>query len=162
MNRKTSLLAISLFCLILLAACQEAPAQVPADFQITLELSPCFGTCPVYVLSVSADGSVEYKGDSFVLAEGRQTAAVSAEEVAALYSAVRSADFFALEEGYAIEATDLPTATTTVTADGRTMTVSRYGGVCGSDLDVAPERLCQVEALMEAIATANGWVDGNG
>ena len=158
MKNKISWIAIALLCLIFLAACQAAPTEMPADFQITLERSPCFGTCPVYVLTVSADGSVEYKGDSFVLAEGRQTATVSAEEVAALYTAVRSADFFALEEGYAIEATDIPTATTTVTAEGRTMTISRYGGICGSDLDVAPESLCRVEALMESIATANGWV----
>jgi hypothetical protein len=161
MNRTHRLTAALVLLAAILSACQAAPAVAPEDFQISLELKPCFGTCPVYVLSVAADGGVVYEGTNFVLVEGRQTASAEAEAVAALYAAVLSADFFALEEGYAYPATDLPTAITTVTAGGRTHTISRYGGACGSDLDVAPQALCEVETLMEAIAVANGWVTEN-
>ena len=50
------------------------------------------------------------------------------------------------------------TATTTVTMQGRTKRISRYGGVCGSDLDIAPQALCEIEALLTAIPVSNGWV----
>ena len=161
MNRTLRLIPALIFLAAILSACQAAPAETPEDFQVTLELKPCFGTCPVYVLSVAADGDVVYEENNFVLVEGRQTASVSTEEVSALYAAVLSAEFFALEEDYSFPATDLPTAITTVTAGGRIRTVSRYGGACGSDLDVAPQALCEVEALMRAIPDSNGWVGGN-
>jgi hypothetical protein len=162
-TRRLRTVFVSLIVLAnLLGACQPAPAESPPqDFQIRLERSPCFGTCPVYAVAVSADGQVVYEGLDFVAVEGQQTVSISEAEVRALYAAVTSGEFFDLEDGYTYPATDLPTATTTVTMDGRKMTVVRYGGGCGSDLDTAPPELCEIEALMEAIPISNGWVSDN-
>ena len=40
------------------------------DVVITLERTPCFGTCPVYTLAVQGDGTVVYEGKDFVKTKG--------------------------------------------------------------------------------------------
>jgi hypothetical protein len=147
---------------VFLAACQALLLEtVPADFLVSFERGPCFGTCPVYILTVFADGSAAYNGVSFVAAEGHQNATLSPEQVADLYQAVLAADFFALEDRYEVAATDLPSILTTVTMNGQSKTVYHYGLGCGTDLDLAPPGLCQIEALLENIPESNGWVSSD-
>ncbi|HSB88454.1 MAG TPA: DUF6438 domain-containing protein [Anaerolineales bacterium] len=134
------------------------PASVPADFQVTIERGPCFGACPVYNLTVGADGSVEYEGIRFVGVEGVRTTRLSEDEVKALVAAVVTADFFRLADRYEVQVTDLPSIDTTVTMDGRTKGVYHYGLGCGTEYDQAPQALCDLEALLEGIPLANGWV----
>jgi Domain of unknown function (DUF6438) len=131
---------------------------VPADFQISLERGPCFGACPVYLLTVFADGTVAYEGRQFVAVEGSHTATLSPDEVEALAQAVLEADFFELADEYTVQATDLPSITLTVIMDGRTKGVYHYGVGCGTDLDTAPPGLCVLESLLERIPVDNGWV----
>jgi hypothetical protein len=131
---------------------------VPEDFQITLERGPCFGTCPVYSLSVVADGSVSYDGRQFVAVEGSQTVSISQAEVLLLVEAVVEADFFDLADTYTVPATDLPSIATSVTLNGRFKSVYHYGVGCGTDLDTAPPGLCALEALLEGIPISNGWI----
>jgi len=142
-----------------LGGCQAAvPEAVPADFLVSFERGPCFGTCPAYILTVFADGSVAYNGVNFVLAEGNRETTLSPEQLAQLHRAVVQADFFDLDDRYEVAATDLPSILTTVSMNGQTKTIYHYGLGCGSDLDLAPPGLCQVEALLEGIAESNGWV----
>lgn len=50
-----------------LAETKGGPAPSIADVEITLERTWCLGTCPVYSVRVSGDGSVRYKGSKYVL-----------------------------------------------------------------------------------------------
>ena len=65
---------LTLFLLgVLAAACSlAAPAPTPdyASLVITLERTACFGTCPIYKLTVYGDGRVEYEGERFVTVTG--------------------------------------------------------------------------------------------
>jgi hypothetical protein len=144
---------------LLLVGCQpRSPDTVPSDFEVTLERGPCFGTCPVYSMTVSSDGSVVYNGMDFVIEEGRQEASVSTDQVTEIFQAVIAADFFDLEDRYEVGATDLPSITTSVTMNGQTQAIYHYGLGCGTELDLAPRGLCQLEALLEAIPASQGWV----
>ena len=143
----------------ILSACRPAPSNsIPSDFLVTLERGPCFGTCPVYSLTVSADGRAIFDGIQFVDVQGEQTTTIPTEQVQELVEAILSADFFALQDSYAVSATDLPSITTTVTMQGRTKSVFHYGVGCGTDLDIAPPQLCEIEALLETIPASNGWI----
>lgn len=155
-------LVILIVFAIFLGACQPATDEpIPEDLQIVLERGPCFGTCPVYSVVVSADGNVQYDGMQFVDILGQQSANLPADEVRTLYQAIESSGFFDLEDNYIVAATDLATVVTTVTMQGRTKSISHYGLGCGSDLDSAPPELCEIEALLEDIAISNGWISPN-
>lgn len=131
---------------------------IPFDFQVTLERGPCFGSCPVYTLTVRADGAVEFEGWSFVAAEGSRTALLDAATVRRLRDAVIDSAFYQLVDRYEVQATDPPSITTTVKMNGQTKSVYHYGLGCGTDLDEAPEGLCRLEGMLEGIPQANGWV----
>ena len=150
-----------LLLLSILAGCKPTtPNTIPSDLLVALERGPCFGTCPVYSLTISADGSVRFDGMQFVEAQGERTASITREQLQVLVDAILSADFFALQDSYIVSATDLPSITTTVTLEGRTNSIYHYGVGCGTDLDTAPPQLCEIEALLEGIPVSNGWVSG--
>jgi hypothetical protein len=52
------------------------------SLRMTLRRSACFGTCPVYSVEISGDGSVVYTGTSHVLITGEQYSQISQDAVA--------------------------------------------------------------------------------
>lgn len=96
---------------------------------ITLERTACFGTCPVYTVSIFGDGKVVYNGGDFVEVKGEQTSEIPAETVTQMVDAFATAGYFEWQDAYdAMTVTDMPTITTSVTRDGETHTVVRYAG----------------------------------
>ncbi|HLF02536.1 MAG TPA: DUF6438 domain-containing protein [Anaerolineales bacterium] len=147
---------------VVLVACAIAAPQPTAapdysDIVITLERTACFGTCPIYTLTVYGDGRVEYEGEMFVAVEGQQSATISAEQVQALVTALEQADYLSLSDDYSAPATDLPSTITSVTLGGKTKTINHYG-YCEADFDVAPKELCDFEQKIDEVTNSAQWV----
>jgi hypothetical protein len=151
-------LACAVF-LVAPAAAQAQPDAVPPDFQITLERTACFGTCPVYKVSIDAGGAVTYDGTRDVRVTGRETARVPHAQVAALLEAAKRIGFFELRDQYRTvrnadgtetHVTDLPTAFVTIVARGRTKRVEDYYG--------APDGLRELEQLIDDTARTKRWI----
>lgn len=141
------------------AGCQASyPESMPDDFRVSLDATACYGTCPVYSLVVSADGSVAFQGKDFVRAPGHRKTTLASEKLGELYQAVVAADFLGLRDRYEASATDLPSVTTTVVMSGRAKAVYHHGSGCNPDFDPAPVELCQLEALLESIPASRGWI----
>lgn len=90
---------------IAFGACGGAPAQPPdlanvgpvvphEAFDITLERTMCFGTCPAYKVTLHDDGRVVWKGADDVAVKGEQTAHVSPDAVLQLREEVDRLKFF--------------------------------------------------------------------
>jgi len=153
--------------LIGLAACghrvPDAPAPEAGSVSaavVTLERGPCFGTCPVYRVSLSSGGTVEFVGTRFVSRVGTDSAQVSAGVVDSLVRWLETAGFFGLADAYVPDAptcgryhTDAPVVTTSVTAPGRSKTV-RHDHGCGG----APEELTGLEHLIDSVAGTARWI----
>lgn len=128
---------------------------------ISLDRGPCFGFCPDYSVTIKGDGTVIYEGRNFVPTQGTITTTVPVESVERLVAEFDDADFFALEEDYSVNATDLPTTITTLSIGGTTKRIVHYGVGCDVDdpvLDTAPEALCRLEALIDEVAGTKKWV----
>ncbi|MBI3244024.1 MAG: hypothetical protein HYZ49_17210 [Chloroflexi bacterium] len=157
-------LATFILSAILVACALSTPEPTPApdysDLVITLQRTPCFGTCPIYKLTVYGDGRVEYEGEQFVAVEGTQTATITADQVKALAAAFEQANYFTLPDNYTALVTDLPTTITSVTFNGQTKTIENYGG-CFEEIDSlnkAPQALCDFEALIDTVTNSAQWV----
>ena len=133
------------------------------DVVITLERTVCYGTCPAYVLTIHGDGTVEYIGYENVSAEGLRTGEIAREQVQALVDAFQRSDFFSLQDTYECasmvingqkvceEVTDLPSTYVSITVGDHTKRVLDYHG--------APEKLRELEALIDGVADRIRWIE---
>ena len=129
---KQCLLAISIFLLAatLSIGCNSIKTPAPSNIKevvITLERTACFGVCPVYKLIIYGDGRVVYEGIRFVRIEGTRTTTISEDKIKQLIAEFQKIDYFSLKDSYEERnATDMPSAFTSLTVDGKTKTVRHY------------------------------------
>ena len=96
---------------------------------MTLTRTECYGSCPFYELTVFGDGRAVYKGYDNVDYCGEYHGNVSREVVLQLAGLFMKAQYFDLFDRYVLNATDLPTYTTSISFDGKTKSVVDYDGI---------------------------------
>jgi hypothetical protein len=136
----------------------------PSDLQgavITLERTPCFGSCPAYRLTIRGDGSVVYTGLSDVAVEGVRIAQISQDRVRELVERFSDVDYFSLSDSYRCPVTDLPSAITSISIDGRSKTVDDYAPGYESEGEdcAAPEALVRLEEFIDEVTASTQWVE---
>ncbi len=134
----------------------SAVAPVPA---ITLERTACFGGCPVYTISVSPQGDVQYEGKAHVRKMGAATGKVPPELVATLLSELERGGYFTFADRYTSPepscgryATDSPSVITSVRLRGRTKRIVHDYG-CGG----APGALVVLERRIDEAVNSGQW-----
>ena len=157
---------LALALLVGLGGCGPRAPQAPAPDSVstagtavTLERGPCFGTCPVYRVSLAGMAQVGFVGTRFVGRVGTDTSRVAPEVVDRLVRSLDAAGFFALADTYVPDApacglyhTDAPTVSITVRASGRDKTVRHDHGCAG-----APAELTRLEHLIDSVAGTARW-----
>lgn len=121
---------------------EVANKEIPKDAFARIQKTPCFGRCPVYVMTIYQDGRVDYFGKKFVEKEGRYVAKVSNEKLEALKNKAKELGFFEMDNVYDKPGiTDLPSVVTTVKDDdGFKTVVNRFD---------SPEKLRAFEKYFE-------------
>ena len=152
---------------VALAACARrepvaTPAAEPGAVDapaVTLERTPCFGTCPVYTVTISRDGAVRFDGRHHVAHAGQATATIPAARVDSLLAELEAAGYLDFADDYVMDspacgmyATDSPTVITSVTRDGVTKTV-RHDRGCSA----APPELSRLEQRIDEVAETGRW-----
>ena len=157
---------LALALLVGLGACGPRAPQAPAPDSastagtvVTLERGPCFGTCPVYRVSLAGDGAIGFAGTRFVSRVGTDSSRVQPEVVERLVQSLDAAGFFALADAYVPDGrgcgmyhTDAPTVSISVRAPGRSKTVRHDHGCVG-----APAELTRLEHLIDSVAGTGRW-----
>ena len=92
------------------SAAKTPPAASPATASpvLTFERTPCFGTCPAYVMQVFADGRVAYDGRRGVPVLGPKELRLPAAAVANMLQMAKEAHFDQFQNRYSRGTTDLP------------------------------------------------------
>lgn len=119
---------------LLLAFVAPSSAQAQKIKQIVFERTPCYGTCPVYRITLNSDGSVVYNGLAHVSRLGVYRERLHAEDFVRLSSLVDKLGFFKLKDRYVYGATDMATQILTVVTDKGRKTVVEYGPSGPSEL----------------------------
>lgn len=144
---------------------------VPADTVVTLERTPCFGTCPSYKVTVYGDGRLVYEGRKFVKVEGKVESNVTREQVGQLLAEFEKANYFSLRDlyndvrdGCPTYWTDSPSADTSLQVGGRSKAVAHYYGCMekGTSAVVYPRELYHLESRIDEILDTARWVKGEG
>ena len=137
----------------------SAKANVAARPAITLERTACFGSCPVYTISVTPSGQVTFEGRAHVRQLGTATGQIPKQRVDALLVELERAGYFDFASRYAASApacgryvTDLPSAISSATLGGRTKRIEHDHG-CGS----APGALLVLEHRIDEVLGSGRW-----
>jgi len=138
----------------------ELTHQVSAADRVFLERGSCFGTCPVYTVSLDRSGVVRFEGRRFVADTGVFSAVVPPMRVDSLLAELEAGGYFRFADRYVAGApgceryaTDLPTVIIEVRAGGRTKRVEHDYGCAG-----APEALSAMERRIDEVAGVGTWV----
>lgn len=155
---------------LLLAACAapasrggespQADAGAPGDFRLTMERTPCFGTCPVYELRVAGSGAVRFTGTRFVATTGEAHDTIPAARVREMAEAVERSGFFEWDAQYTSGQpgcgdyhTDAPGIRLAVTMAGRGHAVQYDAGCQG-----APRGIGALADRVDSLAGAGRWI----
>jgi hypothetical protein len=125
---------------------------------IQLERIACYGSCPVYTITIHGDGRVEYNGKSHVKQTGMQAGRTEVSKIRALASEFAKMKFWQIGADYSYEkcegrrCTDMATAVIEVSVKGITHRVTHYYG-CGS----VPKALFDLESSIDTLANSKQW-----
>jgi len=120
---------------------------------ITLQRTACFGTCPIYKITIFPDGRVVYEGERFVKVVGKRTARISPQAVKKLIAEFDKLNYLSLANSYRGGPTDLPFAITSLTIGKQRKTVNHYLGSPN-----APEALTALENKIDTVVNSQRWV----
>ncbi len=142
------------------AGTSATSAQATRFTAVTFERTPCFGTCPVYRVNVTGDGSVSFRGINHVDSVGTFTTMISPSAVAELGRAFDDARYFELDSKYVYgEAncreygTDASRILTSIAAAGRSKNIEHDLG-CGN----VPTRLADLYRKFDTIVGTARWI----
>lgn len=125
--------------------------------QIRLERTACFGTCPVYVVTIDSSGAVTFDGQRFLLLPGHHTAQIPQTAVASLIEQFRVADFLSALPVYKAAITDNATQTVTLQINGTIKSVVDYVGLAVG----LPFSVHNLEDAIDQAAGTERWILGN-
>jgi hypothetical protein len=135
------------------------PQDIPQDLKITLERTDCFGGCPVYKLTIIADGTVVFEGRRFVKQEGVTRKSVNREQLKQLMAEFDRVNFFSLEDDYSEIRlscpTDQPSAITSIRINGKSKTINHYLGCLEPKV---PKGLTELENKIDEIVNTAQWL----
>ena len=161
----------SFFWLVLISGgCndQSMPSQsIPDDTLITLQRSVCFGACPDYKLTISADGTVTFEGHQFVRVKGKAKKMISPAQLRQLIAEFEKAKYFSLKDKYegALDGcpevwTDNPSVVTSIRIKGKSKSISHYYGCQeGRGSAIYPKALTDLESKIDEIVGTKQWIE---
>ena len=115
--------------------------EIKKELIISLERTPCYGTCPIYKIKIFSDGSAFYHGERFVEKIGNYEFSVSKETLNYILKKADEIGFFELEDKYTANITDLPKTITFIKNGKHKKRVVDYYG--------APKTLKEFESLVD-------------
>ena len=115
--------------------------EIKKELVISLERTPCYGTCPIYKMEIFSDGSAFYHGERFVDRIGDYEFSVSKEVINYILKKAVEISFFELEDKYTANISDLPKTITFINNGKDKKRVVNYYG--------APKALKEFESLVD-------------
>lgn len=96
--------------------------------QINFTAGGCFGTCPIFKMTIVDDGTATYDAIRFNKKQGQFKTTIQKVQLDSLNDLLTKADFFNLNNEYSINVTDHPTYTLAITLkNGQTKKIVDYG-----------------------------------
>ena len=106
---------------------------------ISLEKTACFGTCPIFKITIYNNGETNYIGKKFVKKPGNHKLNLKQKEIDLILKKAKKINFQNLKKEYTENISDLPTTYIMI----KNKTIKNHFG--------APDKLKELETLIERI-----------
>jgi hypothetical protein len=144
---------------LLVIAGEDAANTQPT---ITLQRFGCYGTCPIYTVSIDAQGNVHFVGEKFVEFTGEHDSSISTERYARLARAAQVLttlkDDYSPEHGCKRYVTDAPSVTVSLQSAGLDKHVRVYLGCDDDTVGAEIAKLGEVVELIDETANTKQWI----
>jgi len=90
-------------------ACRVMPSHTADQLVFSMEKTACMGQCPVYTLKVYEDGWAELQGTANIDHIGKYQFKLPPQDLTEIRAAFKKCEYFALDEKYYANFSDLPT-----------------------------------------------------
>jgi len=124
-------------------------SSIPID-SISLERTPCFGSCPDYTVKFTKTGSAEMQGGTYAARKGKWHSKIAVRDFVRLCQLVYAAKFFNLKNEYLASWTDDTETIVTVTAGSVKKRISDYG-------NVGPVQVWGIAQAIDSISADLEW-----
>lgn len=133
------------------AAQENAKKGRPSDLVMSMEKTPCFGTCPSYKIEILEDGRLVYTGIRHTERKDIWERQLSDDERNLLWQEIQRTGYLKMQNVYDDPSlSDAPSVFLSVTANGSTHKVQ--------DRVNAPEALKQLETFLDTLADQPGLI----
>ena len=119
--------------------------------QIDFEADGCYGTCPIFAMTISNDGMAKYDAKMFNERQGEFKTTIKKPQLVRLLNLIAKSDFFSLNSEYSVDYTDQPTYKLTIKlTNGKIKTIEDYG-------PNGPEKLKLVYKKIFSLRQSQDW-----
>jgi hypothetical protein len=117
----------------------------------------CFGSCPVYTVTIHGNGTAEYSGEQGVNIKGNRSTAINSSQIKQLLSQLDHINFFSLEDTAFEKCNDTPSVAVSVSLDGRSKRVISDAYCVGAPLGPQAQLVSLTRQIDKAIGS-EAWV----
>lgn len=142
---------LALGYLTLAATCRPITEESLATMtkRVEMKKEPCFGSCPVFTLTIYEGGRATYEGERFTERVGTFTKDLGTATYEEVIKAFEAANFQQFQSVYRAQVPDLATVTITYHREGESKSVKGKDG--------RPEAVLELESMLDGIANSGGW-----
>jgi len=117
--------------------------------RIELRKGPCFGSCPVFKMTIYEGGLVAYDGERYTNRIGLHTKWLDAETYKSLIKTFDEADMWSFQNAYKAQIPDMATVSIVYHKGDNSKTVKGKDG--------RPAKIIELEKRLNTIAESSGW-----
>lgn len=117
---------------------------------LSLERTPCYGTCENYKIIIYSNGYCTYEGKNFVEKIGIYESVIDSKKIELIKNKATEINYFSLENSYDLPGiTDIPATITELIINGKSKRIeNRYRG---------PQELKEFELYIDSIIKDLPW-----
>lgn len=140
--------------LFLLGSCTSLRRGVnfeKADKVLEMSKGPCFGSCPIFTITIYDNGWATYKGKLYTDKLGLHIKKVGRSRLEEIKRELRLANLWQYQNIYRSSLPDLQSVTINYYENGRTKSITGKEG--------RPTSVQKIEAFLDKMASSSGWVE---
>lgn len=139
-----------LIVIVGLMSCGSQKALIGDNFNIVMDKGSCFGSCPVYTLSINNKGYAMFDGERFTDKIGKHGMQLAPKKFQALANAFKAAKLGEMDDDYPSSIADLPNTTLGYVNNDFSKRISGK--------EERPQKLKDLQSMLEDITQMEGWI----